>query len=95
MVHDQNSDACPKCLSTADVRQKKILIGKDSPAKIFPNYAELAGYRRKDQIATDECNPEYLDVPPLDQFVDGLYCEKCGVGFIAGKIAKSSLKKTR
>ena len=72
MVRDQNLNACPKCLSTADVRPKKILIGKDSPEKIFFNYAEIAGYQRKDQIATDECNAEYLNSPPLDQFGEGL-----------------------
>jgi hypothetical protein len=80
-------------LRTTDVRPKKILIGKNSPAKIFPDYAEMAGYRRKDQIATDECHSEYLGAPPLEQFVDGLYCEKCGVGFVADTMVKSSSKK--
>jgi hypothetical protein len=76
-------NACPKCLSDTHVRAKKILIGKSSPRRLFPDFEERAGYKRKDQLAVDECKQDALGVPPLEQFVDGCYCENCGIGFVS------------
>lgn len=79
-MSQKNVNACPKCLSDIHVRAKKILIGKSSPSRLFQE--EKAGYKRKDQLAVDECKQDALGDPPLEQFVDGCYCENCGIGFV-------------
>jgi hypothetical protein len=76
-----NKNTCPKCLSSLHVREKKILIGKASPNALFDD--ERAGYQRKDQLAMDECKPEALGNPPLEQFLDGYFCAYCGIGFVS------------
>jgi hypothetical protein len=70
---------CPKCNSNASVRAKTLLIGKASPRKL--GLGERAGYRRKDQLAVDECKAESLSGAPLEQFLQAYYCESCGIGF--------------
>ena len=76
----ENAKICPKCLNAGHVREKKLLIGKVSPKLLFSE--EMAGYRRRDQLAVDECKPDASKATPLNQFVDGYYCEKCGIGFV-------------
>jgi ribosomal protein S27AE len=76
----KNDRTCPKCLNGAHVREKRLLIEKASPKLLFSE--EKAGYQRKDQLAVDECKSEMLKEAPLEQFVDGYYCGKCGIGFV-------------
>ena len=85
---DTLEKACPRCHSDTNVTSKLLLIGKASPAALFPG-EEKAGYRRHDQVAIDECNPTFLQPPPLEQFVDGYYCAACGVGFVLDDLLKS------
>jgi hypothetical protein len=80
-------EPCPSCQSTDWLRRKKILIGAASPAVLFRG-EEKAGYVRKDQLAVDECEPGALGESPLQQFVEGWYCEKCGRGFVSDDIKK-------
>ncbi len=84
-----NSNVCPKCLSSANVKEKTLLIGAASPKKLFQG-EERAGYKRKDQLAIDECMTEKLQKPPLEQFINGYYCEFCGIGFVPDSITKHS-----
>lgn len=72
---------CPKCKSDAHVTSKALLIGHASPKVLFPD-EEPSGYKRRDQLAVDECNPEELKAAPLKQFFDGYYCNLCGLGFV-------------
>ncbi|WP_263773033.1 hypothetical protein [Propionivibrio soli] len=82
---------CPKCLSNAHVREKTLLIGAASPRKIFGAAEERAGYQRKDQLAVDECKTEFLQEGPLQQFINGYYCEACGIGFVPNSIANGPI----
>jgi len=82
----QSGEVCPRCHSEAQVVAKLLLIGKASPSVLFPE--ERAGYRRRDQVATDECKQEELQKIPLEQFVHGLYCRACGVGFVSDRLLK-------
>ncbi|MGY2199391.1 hypothetical protein [Pseudomonas gingeri] len=63
-----------------------MLIGAASPRKRF-NGEEKAGFRRVDQSAVDECKPELLKEPPLQQLVEGFYCDHCGIGFVASGLS--------
>jgi hypothetical protein len=82
----QSGEVCPRCHSDARVVAKLLLIGKASPSILFTE--ERAGYRRRDQVATDECKQEELQKTPLEQFVHGFYCRACGVGFVADRLLK-------
>ena len=82
-----STNTCPKCFSSIHVRAKKILIGKVSPKSFFEE--ERAGYKRKDQLAMDECKPEALGEPPLGQFLDGYFCANCEIGFVSDCVLNS------
>ena len=41
------------------------------------------------QLAVDECSREFLREAPLQQFIDGLFCRRCGVGFVLEALLKS------
>lgn len=64
-------------------------IGAASPKKRFHG-EEKPGYQRVDQLAVDECRPELLKEPPLQQLVDGFYCDQCGAGFVTSSIAQAT-----
>ena len=83
----QSGEVCPRCHSDAQVGAKILLIGKAIPSVLFPG-EERAGYRRRDQVATDECKPEELQKTPLEQFAHGFYCRACGVGFVDDGLLK-------
>ena len=69
---------CPVCGSAEHVRSKTVLIdaawvpepGKDTRDA---NFASLR---------TDDVKPEYQSSAPLQQFLDGFYCDTCGLGFV-------------
>ena len=82
-------ERCPRCMSHAHIQRKLILIGKASPKLLFGS-EEKAGYRRKDQLAVDECKRDMIHSKPLEQFIDGYYCERCVIGFVADEILTST-----
>jgi hypothetical protein len=78
-----SSEACPKCKSDLNIRPKLLMLGKDSPADVFNRDNRCGcGYRRRNSLVVNECNPQVLLSPPLEQFVTGLYCDQCGIGYI-------------
>ncbi len=66
-----------------------MLIGAASPKKRFNGEAKV-GYRRVDQLTVDDCKPELLKEPPLQQPVDGFYCDHCGAGFVTIRIFQAT-----
>jgi len=86
-----NLKVCPKCLGSGHVKEKTLLIGAASPKKLFYG-EERAGYKRKDQLAIDECKTEELQKPPLEQFINGYYCEICGIGFVPNSITNGPIR---
>lgn len=81
-MQDDQKPPCPLCNDICSVRPKMLMIGKASPRLLLPDFEERGGFRRKDQLAVDECKPEALLDAPLQQFVSGFYCDKCGRGFV-------------
>jgi hypothetical protein len=83
-VFDQ-PEACPSCGCADSVRPKLVLIDEawhQEPGK-DPRERYLVDLR-VDDIASDE-----VRTPPLEQFVEGLYCEKCNRAFVPdSKIGK-------
>lgn len=89
-LSESHMETCPRCKSAEHVRAKEIVLGKASPGVLF-NGEERAGYKRLDQLAVDECKPALLRDYPLEQFVTGLYCDHCGLGFVSVEIALNVL----
>lgn len=79
---------CPTCGSDAAVVDKLLLIGNGSPETKVKSQEELAGYQRRDQLAVDECLPEFLRAEPQQQFIDGYFCNTCGAGFVPNEFLK-------
>ena len=80
-------EPCPRCGSLQHVRSKAILIGAASPKKRFDG-EEKVGYQRLDQLAVDECMPALLNASPLEQLIDGFYCDHCAMGFVTSDLVQ-------
>lgn len=76
---------CPKCRSDVDVRPKILTIGLRTATE------ERGGYTRPDQLAANECLPVEGFFGPSEQFVRGLYCEKCGIGFVPNDLIRTDV----
>ena len=81
MTHSPSAEACPICHEPSAVRPKMVLIdeawieapGKDPRLKYFAD------------LRVDDLKPQQVRVAPLEQFVDGFFCDKCGRAFISEK----------
>jgi hypothetical protein len=72
-------EPCPSCHEVSAIRSKLLLIDEawvEAPGK-DPRLAFWASMR------VDDIRPELTKESPLEQFVDGYYCERCGKGFVA------------
>ena len=82
-------EPCPLCGTASAVRPKLILIdeawvpgpGKDS------RMAYLADLR------ADDVKTENLRESPLEQFVDGFYCDQCKKSFVSEKGLKEARRR--
>ena len=83
------SENCPICGSASALRPKLLLIDAAwTPAPgTDPRLAHFVDLR------SDDVKPEHLRQPPLEQFVDGFYCERCGKGFVSDEALNSSRRK--
>jgi len=82
-------DACPSCGSSGAVRRKLLLIDEAwvaAPGK-DPRLAHFADLR------VDDVKPELLSDHPLEQFIEGLYCDACGRGFVTEETLTASSRK--
>jgi len=78
MTTTETVESCPSCGDRANLRAKLLLIdeawvyvpGKD------PRIAYAASLR------VDDIKNEHLHETPLEQFINGYYCENCGRGFV-------------
>ena len=82
-------DACPSCGKTATVRPKLLLIDEAwvaEPGK-DPRLVHFADLR------VDDIKPELVSDRPLEQFIEGLYCDACGRGFVTEDSLMASSRK--
>jgi hypothetical protein len=81
-----SAEPCPRCGRSSSVREKLILIdeawvpasGKDSRIAHFAD------------LRADDLVPEIKKDYPLEQFVEGYYCETCGKGFVSEQVVKEN-----
>jgi len=81
-------ESCPLCGKTATVRPKLILIdeawpapGKDPRLKCFAD------------LRVDDIQPQNVREHPLEQFVDGFYCDRCKKGFLSDDSLKENHRR--
>ena len=82
-------EPCPRCRDVANVRPKLVLIDEawvDEPGK-DPRLAYVASLR------VDDVKPENVRASPLEQFVDGWFCDRCGRAFVAEETAQAIRRK--
>ena len=92
MTSSSSLASCPRCQSNAHVREKLLLIDSfnDQHFKYYPN--ERSGCSCQGDLSVDGLKPEFVREGSLQQFVTGLYCELCGVGFVPEDMAKPKPK---
>jgi hypothetical protein len=86
-----SGEACPLCGQTSSVRPKLVLVdeawisapGKDERLKYFAD------------LRVDDVRLESLREPPMEQFLDGFYCEQCNKGFVSEDILKATRRRYR
>ena len=79
-------EACPHCGKVSEVRTKLVLVDAawvPSPG-VDSRLAHIASLR------ADDLKSEHKRDGPLEQFVDGFYCESCDKGFISDESIKDN-----
>jgi hypothetical protein len=74
-----HAESCPICGSDGAVRPKLVLI--DEAWVPTPGKSERLKYFA--DLRVDDVKPEFVREKPLDQFVDGYFCDRCGKAFIS------------
>jgi ribosomal protein S27AE len=86
-----NEERCPRCGEAASLRPKLVLIDEawvHEPGK-DPRLAYIADLR------VDDVRPEELRAAPLEQFMDGYFCERCGHAFVSEEELKEARRRYR
>lgn len=78
-------EVCPICGADSAVRPKLLLI--DEAWVPSPEKDERDRYHV--DLRADNVESPSLREQPLEQFVDGLYCERCKTGFVPESMLKS------
>jgi hypothetical protein len=83
------TEKCPRCKSGEFLEKKLLLIGRKRSAEEAERDAELIpGPHKYIPIFADEIKEEYLRAEPVEQFVDGMYCNNCKIGFVPDGMIK-------
>jgi len=82
-----DAEICPICGQSSAVRQKLLLI--DEAWTPGPGKDERLAYFA--DLRVDDVDERKLREGPLEQFIDGFYCDSCSRGFVSG----DGLKETR
>jgi hypothetical protein len=83
------TEACPLCGQTSTVRTKLVLIdeawvpasGKDARLEYFAD------------LRVDDVQAQNLREHPLEQFIDGFYCDRCNKGFVSEEGLKENRRR--
>ena len=88
-----NIESCPKCSKSVHLKRKLLLIDafNEKHFAVFPN--ERAECPCEGDMSVDGLLPGVVQAHPLQQFIVGLYCDSCGVGFVPESMAKPAPQK--
>ena len=79
-------EACPRCKSAHRVKPKLVLIDPPDPARAGD--ARRVGCSCAGDLFVTDLKPEFAESGASAQFIQGLYCELCGIGFVPEFMAK-------
>ena len=84
-----HAEVCPACGGASALRPKLLLIDEawvPAPGK-DPRLAYWASLR------VDDVQAQALRKSPLEQFIDGFYCDRCGKGFVSEDILREGRRR--
>jgi hypothetical protein len=80
------TEQCPRCSLTGSVERKLLLLSKGTLSRansqFRPDHSSDGGFTVKG------LKPEFLALISDAQFIQGLYCRGCNVGFLPESVAK-------
>ena len=97
MYHHSNpaeqhmAEKCPHCGESASIRPKRVMIDEawvPAPGK-DPRLAYFADLR------VDDVQSRTLREHPLEQFIDGFYCDRCNKAFVSEEGLKEARRRYR
>ncbi|WP_226469667.1 hypothetical protein [Luteimonas panaciterrae] len=71
-------EPCPRCGETSTLREKLLLIDE----AWVPAQGKDSRLRYAADLRVGALKPAVVRQSPLEQFVDGFFCEKCQKGFV-------------
>lgn len=77
-------EPCPSCNSAVQVRPKLLLINASDPSP-KANQSMWRASCACEEFAVSDLKPELSNG---SQFIQGLYCENCSIGYLPESIAK-------
>lgn len=79
-------EACPRCKTADRVRSKLVLIDPADPARA--GNARRPGCSCVGDLSVSDLKPEFASSRVSAQFIEGLYCDRCSVGYVLEFMAK-------
>jgi hypothetical protein len=85
------SEVCPVCGSSSAVRPKLLLIDE----AWVPAPGKDARLKYHADLRVDDVQDQSVRERPLEQFIDGFYCDRCNRGFISEEVLKEGRRRYR
>ena len=82
----QPAEACPRCKSADHIKPKLVLIDRADPAREADG--RRLGCACGGDFSVTDLKPEFSASGASAQFVQGLYCELCDIGYVPEFMAK-------
>jgi len=79
-------EACPRCETTDRIRVKLILIDASDPVHVDGKHCVRCSCLG--DLSVSDLKSEFVASGVSAQFIEGLYCERCGVGCVPEFMAK-------
>jgi len=88
MKTSRDIEVCPRCKLTDRVSPKLLLIDPADPADAAASPHWRVTCSCEGDLTVDSLKPEFLRGGALGQFIEALYCDRCGIGFVSEYMAK-------
>ena len=79
-------EACPRCKSNDSAKRKLVLIDRGDPAHAQENWRVSCGC--EGDLSVADLKSEFVVAGAAAQFIQALYCERCGIGYVPEQMAK-------
>jgi hypothetical protein len=85
----ENLEICPTCGQKSELRSKLVLIDE----AWIPARGKDAREAYRADLRVDDVNAANLRLEPLQQFIDGFYCDRCNKGFVPERVLKPDRRR--